>query len=590
MLESRTRSRTILGLSVIAGYLLRYKIPLALVVVALLTRLPLLSISIDEVDAANFVNALTNGYDVPQLRPHAPGYPVYIFLGWLLNQAIGDPLLTLTLLSALLGSLAVFPFYLLLQELAGPRIALVGSLLFIVNPLFWSFSEAALSDVPAMFLAVLLAWLCYRARHSAAAFLWACVVLSLAIGVRQPNMALGLLLAFPLGYRLLVGKNLSWKLPALGVALFAITTIVWAVPMVFMGSAGFADYMAAVSRQWSAAVKVYDFTHVESPKIVNVLLRTERFFYGYFLTFPWTGDDAKTPISLLLVIPWLFGFALYIASFSFRSTPHILAALWIASIVYTILAIHFLPRYGLVQMVGFMMACLLGYRSLGSSLLRHPRRLEVLSLMGIGCALILYAIKYQPPLATFEFTPPKGGVYAGISFLGGLLFLLLARLLSRRPVERLPPPAEERRGSLGIATGTPPYLVMAGLALLMVPFAVKGYSLASIAHNNPNPSQQMVEYVKTNFDTTHITPCWDNQTHSFFEALIPNAVPTGYWSIDHLYGAYNAGKTLLVTDRCKWREQLDRTLGLVEVGQFKGNSPLWAKAPAIRLYATKPPR
>lgn len=590
MLESRTRSGATLGLSVIAGHLLRYKVPLGLVVVALLTRLPLLSISLDEVDAANFSNALTNGYNIPQLRPHAPGYPVYIFLGWLLNQAIGDPLLTLTLLSALLGSLAVFPFYLLLREMAGPRIALLGSLLFIVNPLFWSFSEAALSDVPAMFLAVLLAWLCYRARHSAAAFLWACVVLSLAVGMRPPNMALVLLLAFPLGYRLLVGKSLSWKLPALGVALFAITTIAWAVPMVFIGSAGFADYMAAVSRQWSAAVKIYDFAHVESPRLVNVLLRTERFFYGYFLTFPWTGDDAKTPISLLLVVPWLFGFALYIASFSFRSAPHVLTALWIASIGYTILAIHFLPRYGLVQMVGFMMACLLGYRFLGSSLLRHPRRLEILSVIGIGCALILYALKYQPPLATFEFTPPKGSIYPGVSFLGGALFLLLGRRLSRRLGGRLPPPAEERGGSLGIATETASYLVIVGLALLIVPFAVKGYSLASIGHKNPNPSQQMVEYVKANFDTAHITPCWDNQTHSIFEALIPNAVPTGYWSIDHLYGAYNAGNTLLVTDSCRWHEQLDRTLGLAEVGQFKGNSPLWAKAPLIRLYATKRPR
>jgi 4-amino-4-deoxy-L-arabinose transferase-like glycosyltransferase len=558
--------------------------------VALLTRLPLLSISLDEVDAANFVNALANGYNIPQFRPHAPGYPVYIFLGWLLNQAIGNPLLTLTLLSALLGSLAVFPFYLLLRELAGPRIALVGSLLFIVNPLFWSFSEAALSDVPAMFLAVLLAWLCYRARHSTAAFLWACVVLSIAIGTRPPNVALVLLLAFPLGYRWLVGKNLSWKLPILGVGLFAIATLAWALPMVFMGSAGFADYTAAASRQWATAVTIYDFTHVESPRLVNILLRIERFFYGYFLTFPWTGDDAKTPISLLLVVPWLFGFALYVASFSFRSAPHVLTALWIASIGYAIFAIHFLPRYGLAPMAGFMMACLLGYRFLGSSLLSHPRRLEVLSMMGIGCVLILYAIKYQPSLATFEFTPPAGSLFGGILFVAGTLVLLLARLVYR-PAGPERQSSDRERGWLpGTASGNVATLVIVGLALLIVPFAVKGYSLASIAHKYPNPNQQMVEYVKANFDIARITPCWDNQTHSFFEALIPNAVPTGYWSIDHLYGAYNAGNILLVTDRCTWRVQLDRTLGLVEVGQFKGNSPLWAKAPTIRLYATKRPR
>jgi len=204
--------------------------------------------------------------------------------------------------------------------------------------------------------------------------------------------------------------------------------------------------------------------------------------------------------------------------------------------------------------------------------------------MGIGCALILYAIKYQAPLATFEFTPPQGSVYPGLSFLGGLLFLLLARILARRTVSEPQRPAEESRRLPGITTVNPSHLIVAGLALLIVPFAIKGYSLAFIAHNSPNPSQQLVEYVKANFDTSRITPCWDNQTHSFFETLTPNVVPTGSWSIDHLYGQYSAGKTLLVTDRCQWFDELRGTVGLSEVAQFKGDSPLWAKNHSVRLY------
>ena len=58
----------------------RNKIVLALFALALFTRLPLMSISLDEVDAANFHNALTYGYNVPWLRPHPPGYPVYMFM------------------------------------------------------------------------------------------------------------------------------------------------------------------------------------------------------------------------------------------------------------------------------------------------------------------------------------------------------------------------------------------------------------------------------------------------------------------------------------------------------------------------------
>jgi len=58
----------------------RNKIVVALFALALFTRLPLMSISLDEVDAANFHNALTYGYNVPWLRPHPPGYPVYMFM------------------------------------------------------------------------------------------------------------------------------------------------------------------------------------------------------------------------------------------------------------------------------------------------------------------------------------------------------------------------------------------------------------------------------------------------------------------------------------------------------------------------------
>lgn len=570
----------------IARYIARHRAAAFLLLFALLIRLPLLSISIDEVDSANFINALTLGYDVPQLRPHPPGYPVYIFMGWLLNGVLDNPQRSLTLLSALLGSLAVVPFHALLRELTGGKIALVGSLLFIVNPLFWTFSEAALSDVPSMACGVLLAWLCYQARHRAAAWLWACVVSSIAIGIRQSNLSLLLLPAFALGYRWLALKQRPWGLTAGGLALFSITTAIWVWLMISIGSGGLSEYLEATNKQWATAVKIYDFTQVESPWLVNLLIRCERFFFGYFLTYLWTGDDARTPLTLLLVIPWTLGFALFVTSFSFTNAKYNLTALWIGSIGYTMLTIHFLPRYGLTQMPGFMMACLLGYQFLGSKLVRHPSRMEILWAVGIGSLMMLYGVKYQSPVNTFEFTPPPGSIYAGAMFTGGILFLLLGNFLYHRAPEAPPAPvvASSRWGT---SLENYPQLVVAGLALLVIPFAFKGYALASIAHTQANPSQELVLYVKGHFDTTRITPCWDNQTHSYFEVLIPGAIPTGYWSINDLYAAYNSGNALVVTDKCIWYDEIDRTIGLEEVGQFTGASPLWSKAPSIRLYATR---
>ena len=393
----------------------------------------------------------------------------------------------------------------------------------------------------------------------------------------------------PIGYRFLVLKQRPWGLLLRGLEIFSITTAVLVLLMIFIGTTGFADYFEATSKQWSTAVRIYDFTQVESPWSVNLLFRVERFFYGYFLTHLWTGDDAKTAITLLMVIPWILGFALFVTGFSFRNPQHIFVALWVASIGYTILAIHFLPRYGLAQMPGFMMACFLGYQFFGAKLLSHPRRLEILSAVAIGSIMILYGIKYQPPVNTFEFTPPEGSYYAGAIFTIGILFLLLGNVLYHRQVRQLELYQVGRPALWASVIENYPKFLISSLLLLAIPFAIKGYSLVSIAHATSNPNQQLVLFVRENFDTDRVIPCWDDQTHSYFETLIPSAVPTGYWSIDDLYNAYSAGNILLVTDRCAWHAEIDKTLGLAELGEFTGASPLWAKTPSIRLYGTSLP-
>ncbi len=318
-------------------------------------------------------------------------------------------------------------------------------MLFIFNPLAWSLSEAALSDTPSMFFGVLLAWLCFRARNGDVAFLIACIVASVAIGIRQPNVALLPLLAFPVVYRFYVGNGMTWRMLTLGAQLFLVATLAWFVLAVMVRSRGFADYLEAVNKQWTTAVSVYDITNVGKPWILNIPYRVERFLLGYFFICHWAGIDAKTPFMLLLALPWLFGFSLYVTSFNIRDPKYKFDGLWLGSIIYTILAIHFLPRYVLPQLPAF------------------------------------------------------------------------------------------------------------GIAVC---------------------------------DTNLVIPCWDNQTHSFYEAITPEAPPIGYWSMGELHAAYNTGQTLLVSDRCTRFDEIESAMGLVEVAEFSGDSPLWAKTPRIRLYKT----
>ena len=567
------------------GRVARYAWPSCLVGLALATRLPLLSISLDEVDSANFVNALVNGYDIPLLRPHPPGFPVYVFLGSVAHRLVDDPVRALAWLSAVLGSLMLIPFYLLLRDLLGHTWALVGSVFLVVNPLVWSFSESALSDVPAMFFTTTLAWLCYRGRTSPRALFGACVVASLTIGVRQQNAALLVLLVVPLAERLIERRQVPWRLLTVSGCIFLLTTAAWVLPMVAYGSEGWPSYAAAVERQWATTVNIYDVTQVASPWLPNVLLRVERFLTGYLFMYAWTGDDTKNAASLLLVAPWVFGFALFIVGFRIRQASHLFTALWLSTLGATTLGIHFLPRYGLVQVPAFVIACMIGYAFLIAVARAHPRRVELVLSVGIACVCILYGLKYQPPVVAFEATPPAGSVAGAALVAAGLLQLLVVRAVFRPGAGWswngvAPSWSWTSRPSFGQSA-----MVLGMLAVLLV-FGVRGWRIASVAHTSRSPNQRIVEFAKAHFDADRVTPCWDNQTHSTFEVLMPPAQPTGFWSIHNLYDAVESGHVLLVTDKCEWWNELDLTLDLEQVARFEGSSPLWVKAPEMRLYAT----
>jgi hypothetical protein len=110
--------------------------------------------------------------------------------------------------------------------------------------------------------------------------------------------------------------------------------------------------------------------------------------------------------------------------------------------------------------------------------------------------------------------------------------------------------------------------------------------MASKAHVTSSPNQRLVDFVKSSFDTSRVTPCWDNQTHSFYEAFAPKAAPDGYKDVHQLYSAHQAGQVLLISNGCEWYDEINEAIGLTEIAHFQGTSPVWSKAPSIYLYAT----
>ena len=546
---------------------------------SLAARLALLSASFDEVDSGNFVNALVSGYDILQLRPHPPGYPVYVFLGWLVNLIVGDPLLSFKLISAVVSTLALLPFYLLSRSFAGKRLAMAATLLLAFNPQFWLLSVVALSDAPSVLFSTLLAWLSFKGIKSDRCLITSALVLALAIGFRSSNMALAVLPLFALSYRIFRSRDLSVRLGFAWAGTAVAACLLWALPMVLIGAGDLSSYREALDKQWSTTVQIYDVTHVRSPLLLNAVLRVERFFAGYVLVYPWSGDDGRSITSAFLILPWVLGLSGFVVGFRPRSARDLFLLVWALSLIYTVLNIHFLPRYGLPQLPPVIIAAMVGLRFLATDKHSPQRQAVVLAGTVLGGALILLGVYIQPTIATFEFTPPDGGFPGALLALVGLNVLLYIRVVAKSDYSQPVAPNQ---------LGVPRWLITAML-LLVVPVGITGYVYAAEVHNEKSPAHQLVEWVDSRYDASNAAVCWDGQTHSLFEVMMPGTTLDGYWSVDGLAAALQGGKTVFMSELCFRYFEVLEIATFEQVAEFSGSSSMWSKAPVLRLYASTGP-
>jgi 4-amino-4-deoxy-L-arabinose transferase-like glycosyltransferase len=107
-------------------------------------------------DSINFLLALRR-YDLTEGQPHFPGYPVYLFVGWLFHRLLRQDVSALLVAGCLFSSLALLPLYRLTSRLFAPRIAVGACLLYIANPLLFLEAEKVFSDAFALLFLVAVA-------------------------------------------------------------------------------------------------------------------------------------------------------------------------------------------------------------------------------------------------------------------------------------------------------------------------------------------------------------------------------------------------------------------------------------------------
>jgi 4-amino-4-deoxy-L-arabinose transferase-like glycosyltransferase len=126
---------------------------------------------IESRDGLFFVRGVER-YATAEMRPHWPGYPVYIWLAKALNFFFRDPVLSLHVISVVASSLTIVPIYGLtvswMRTLGGDaaqarRTGWLAVGLWALLPLSWIGGTEIFSDALALLLGVSLLWLVWRA-------------------------------------------------------------------------------------------------------------------------------------------------------------------------------------------------------------------------------------------------------------------------------------------------------------------------------------------------------------------------------------------------------------------------------------------
>ena len=175
---------------------------LLLCAAGLASRLLTLPGYVQDKDGYYFVHGVER-YAMAELRPHFPGYPVYIWSAKLLAFAAGEAVLGLRLVSVLASVLCLWPVARLAEawrrstggsEAEARRAGIAAALLWLLAPLPWLIGTELYSDAPGLLLALWMLLLCWRAlahpEGAAGSLTWAGALGGLLLGVRLAYVTL----------------------------------------------------------------------------------------------------------------------------------------------------------------------------------------------------------------------------------------------------------------------------------------------------------------------------------------------------------------------------------------------------------------
>jgi hypothetical protein len=287
------------------------------------TRIPFACPMAFTSDSARFALALSH-FDVSQMRPHAPGYILYVALAKLISAVAGDATASLVAVSVISSGLAAMLTFLLVSRMYGRASGLVTSLLLLTSPLFWYNGEMPLTYALEGMLTVAFAVACYEVVLGKTAWLLpAVVLLGLAAGVRQTLL---FVLAPLLFYAM---RKCNARQIVVSVLICAATCAAWLIPMIAL-SGGLEQYTSSVAAQYRTWV-LTPLPWIVASKIRSGILLRYLFYSLWLAAVPVIFYCARTVMRrdvfrdqrVHFLLLWIVPSVIYFVGFNIYNPGHV---------------------------------------------------------------------------------------------------------------------------------------------------------------------------------------------------------------------------------------------------------------------------
>lgn len=260
---------------------------LVILLLAFLLRLYFLSPWLGDWDSVLFSLSL-HKFSLIEGLPQPPGYILYVLLGRVANFIFKNDTLSLTFLSAFLGSLLLVPFYFLCKKVAGKTSAILATILISITPIHVFSSISVFSEIPGEFFMILSAYLIYRGRLSSKLLLLGSFLAGISLGVRFAEITIVIPLLIVVYF---FRKDLLVTIKSLVFFLLGILT--WFTPLIAI--TGWQDFIKSYTMQ-----ATYIFNHDSFVAYTSLISRFTQvwklFLTGYSIFF----------ISIIVIIVFYF--------------------------------------------------------------------------------------------------------------------------------------------------------------------------------------------------------------------------------------------------------------------------------------------